>query len=202
MPGDLETTNALVGGHADRVADREVLSLCRVLVDCDLAAADWPAARGELERAESQVLRVDAPSQTFAGSGRYDLAVVADQPGLVGDRSRGLCDVGQLSHLREHSGRKGRRFGGVAVVVLERNLAADDGVRVHERVVDDRQQFAVIVSVRTYVPLIIATPSTIASAVRAVRSLRPSRRPSCSCPRRRRPSAVRSTAVRSCRSSA
>ncbi len=34
---------------------------------------------------------------------------------------------------------------------------------------------ALIVSVRTYVPLIIATPSTIATAVSAARSLRPSR---------------------------
>jgi len=34
---------------------------------------------------------------------------------------------------------------------------------------------ALIVSVKTYVPLIIATPSTIATAVSAARSFRPSR---------------------------
>src|SRR5580765_5899626 len=62
--------------------------------------------------------------------------------GLVGDHTGSGARLRQLSHFGQHGSREGRRFLGVAVRVLERDLAADDGVRVLVRLVDDRRERA------------------------------------------------------------
>ena len=93
---------------------------------------------------------------------------------LVGDvPGRGL-DVRQLAHLGEERLRDRRRLRRVALEV-EPRLAADDGVGARVRVAEDFLNALSIASVSANVPLTIATPRTIASAVRNARSLRPAR---------------------------
>src|SRR4029453_3285748 len=78
--GDLESTCALVGGNANRVADSEVLRIRGVFVDCPLFGADRPPARGKLQRIEARVVRrVHARSDAPAAPGRDDLAIATNQ---------------------------------------------------------------------------------------------------------------------------
>ena len=137
---DLELACALIGCDANRVADAEVLCVRGVLVNRDLAAADGPLSRDELQRGEPRVVRrIDARADAAAAACRDHFAVMAQQLRLVPDLSGSRGDIGKLLHLREHGCRERRdhTFAGVAVVVLEGDLAGDHGIRVRERVVDD-----------------------------------------------------------------
>src|ERR671925_536125 len=86
-----------------------------------------PGAGSVPRRVELRLLGIHGEAQRRCAASVDHLAVLADQLGAVARHRAGRRgDIRQVPHLRQQRGREGRRIHAVAVLVLERGLAADD----------------------------------------------------------------------------
>ena len=174
-PGDLQLLHRALRLDADRVADVEVLLVGGALVDHDLVAVR-PRACVEPQHVEGRLRVRDAEAEVRRAAEDDRLALRGRQLRLAVDAALDRGDTGQ----RRAPCRAATRsiVGANEPWPCERSNADLPLTTTFEPLrtsVKIELNALSIESVRTNVPLIIATPSTIAIAVSAVRSLRPSR---------------------------
>ena len=179
MPGDLATA---------RPGPRPATPIVSPTVKSFFAAVDssittssgpGPGALDEGERVERRAASGSTLKPRFGRAAEDDrLAVLADQLRLAVDAADRGRDARQRLDLRRAATRRTAAPSCRAVGEVERRLAGD-----RRRPCPGRRSVKIesnalsIESVSTKVPLTIATPRTIASAVRAVRSFRAEQAP-------------------------
>ena len=165
--------------NADPVAELELLVVRDALVDGDLLAAAGPTALDEVERVEALVLRrrLDAERERrrnpFCRSPRRPAAAASSgspdtEPAATSTPSTARTLSSVASGIGGASADSPSKLKPGSLPVTTASVPAYESTKIASNALS-------IVSVSTYAPLIIATPSTIASAVSAVRSLRPAR---------------------------
>ena len=161
---------------ADPVSDLQLLVAGDALVDRHLGATARPAPLDEIERIEAVVLRaVSIPNaRRRRATGVDRLAVRLQQLRLeVLNRPCRDLDTVDLRGLRERLLGDRRRLCRLALEAEARSLPVTTAsVPAYESTKIASNALS-IVSVSTYAPLIIATPRTIASAVRTDLSFLP-----------------------------
>ena len=153
-------------------------SLSAVASSITTSFGPGPGALDERQRIEARVAVGDREAEVRRAAVDDRLAVVADQRGRVAvDAPLGLRRPPSQRRAPRRAATR-RSVGSVTPLPSQRSNADLPVTTTFEPCADvgeDLVERLSIESVRTNVPLIIATPSTIASAVSAVRSFRPSR---------------------------
>ena len=135
-----------------------------------------PVALDERERVEDGVAVGDREAEVRRAAVDDRLAVVADELRFAVDAALGRADIRRPRAPWRAATRRGAgRTTPCPSVRSKADLPVITAVEPARDSVKIESNALSIESVRTYVPLTIATPSTIANAVSAVRSFRPSR---------------------------